>query len=535
MKTLVVWSAALASAMAQTPPSESATASVSGVVKSAASHAPLEGVRVYVAGGNGDGETTGPQGRFEIRKLEAGGHYLSAYDRGRAASGGTYVLLKAGEAATGVEIFLKTGGSISGKVWDEDRKPVSGAAVVLLEPVFEFGRTVYSPLLSARTDREGAYKLSPVPAERGFLLLAKTALQPGEPEGGMPADPEKRPRVAAPTFYQDATVTIGAEEERRGADIEMTSAPSYCMEGTVKMASGTPPSSVRVSERLPLISRSSFAPVRIAVHDGKFRACGFHPGEYRLDATGNESPGVQTSGIHRYQMDARAEATIGDRDAEEVQVLPRAALTIEGEATLEGTDRKDVRLRIGLSKMREQAAADELDSGGGMMMSGVTYGDHIQAPGSFRLEQMPPDDYKLEFSELPEGCYVKGAPLDVQLGEGADDRLHVAVACDGASLTARVTDGDGNPVSHLKLYLIPADAASPAALQDDLQQAEIENGWSEVKPLAPGKYLALACDVETDGTAAPIVKLWQARGKAKEIEIGAGQKAQITLESIELR
>jgi hypothetical protein len=51
-----------------------------------------------------------------------------------------------------------------------------------------------------------------------------------------------------------------------------------------------------------------------------------------------------------------------------------------------------------------------------------------------------------------------------------------------------------------------------------------------VKPLPPGKYLALACDLELDGTAEPILKLWRQRSKAKEVEIGPGETAQITLE-----
>jgi hypothetical protein len=64
-----------------------------------------------------------------------------------------------------------------------------------------------------------------------------------------------------------------------------------------------------------------------------------------------------------------------------------------------------------------------------------------------------------------------------------------------------------------------------------LKQADVENGWSEaVKPLPPGKYLALACDLEMDGTAEPVLKLWRARSKATEVEIGAGATVQLTLQ-----
>ena len=309
------------------------------------------------------------------------------------------------------------------------------------------------------------------------------------------------------------------------------------------MGPGTPPKVVAASERLALMARSSFSPVEIAVGDGKFRACGFYPGEYRLEATGTESHGAGTAGIYRYQMDARAQVEITDRDADEVRLTPRSALTVEGEATLEGTDKADVSLRVGLLRAKEHSPADQPGSGGGLMSS-VSYGNRVAAPGAFTVGPLPPDEYELQIRELPEGCYVKGATFGgesvlhrgLQLGEAAGQRLHLAIACDGGSLAARVTDGNGNPVSHLRMYVMPSETPSAAALSGDLMEGDVDNGWSEVvKPLAPGKYLAMACELETDGTAAPIIKLWQARGKAKEVEIGAGQKAQITLESIELR
>src|ERR1035438_7629011 len=80
---------------------------------------------------------------------------------------------------------------------------------------------------------------------------------------------------------------------------------------------------------------------------------------------------------------------------------------------------------------------------------------------------------------------------------------------------------------------MPQEAGSAAALHDVLRQAEGEKGWSGVvKPLPPGKYLVVACDLETDGTAEPILKLWRQRSKAKPVEIGPGETAQITLEIV---
>jgi len=157
---------------------------------------------------------------------------------------------------------------------------------------------------------------------------------------------------------------------------------------------------------------------------------------------------------------------------------------------------------------------------------------------------MPADDYQMDVRRLPSGCYLKQAsysgasilhePLRLTRAPG-DGRVHLALACDGGSLTARVTDRDGNPVSNLNLYVMPDEAASPAMLNDVLRQEDVEKGWSgTVAPLPPGKYLVLASGLDTDGTAEPILKLWNARSRAKEVSIGPGETTQITLEASDI-
>jgi hypothetical protein len=169
MRCFVVSAVAL-TAWAQTPQPEPPTGSLSGVVKDATTRAPLEGVSVRV--GESTVETN-IQGQFTIQKIEPGRQWVSVRDAGRAASGGVSVLVNPRQNVSGVEVFLKLGGTISGKVLDEERHPVAGAAVLLLEKRFEFGQMVYSPSLTAIADSHGDYRLAPVPAERGFLILAK--------------------------------------------------------------------------------------------------------------------------------------------------------------------------------------------------------------------------------------------------------------------------------------------------------------------------------------------------------------------------
>jgi hypothetical protein len=542
MKYLLASVVALA-AMAQTPPSEPATGSLSGVVKEATTRVPLEGVRVFVEGASGESSaTTGPQGEFAFHKLEPGRHWVSVYDKSAAAAGGAYVLLNPGQDLTGVEIYIvKAAGSISGRVLDEDRQPVSGAAVVLLETAFEFGQTAYRPNLTTQTDGNGEYRLKPVPSKRGFMILAKKPVKLIDPAEPMPADPEKRQRIAIPVFYPGSAdiqggqpVTLGASEDRRGVDIQMTSAPAYCIDGAVRESRDAAAPELTIEEQLPLAFRSSFTPVTATVSEGKFRACGVHPGEYRLKVVATDAAG-------RRRASAFADVAIIDRDAQDVQLLPSSAVTLSGEAAWESAPRgkaAEARIRIGLTKFWNGRHADEAESSY-QITSAVSYGDRVRVPGPFTLEGIPVDDYALDLSDLPGGCYVQDATLGeasvlhqpLRLTQAAEGRLHIALACDGGSLTARVTDRDGNPVSNVRLYVMPEEAGSAAALQDVLRQAEVENGWSAiVKPLPPGKYLVVACDLELDGTAEPVLKLWRQRSKAKAVAIGPGETTQVTLE-----
>lgn len=160
----------VAAAWAQAQPAEPAAGSVAGVVMDALTHAPLAGVPVHA---DEFASTTDLQGRYAFQRLEPGRHWISIYEERRALSAGVYVLVSAGQEVTGVEIYVKLGGAISGTVVDEDQKPVAGVSVLLMEKRFEFGQVAYDRELTATTGDNGQYRLQPVRAERSYLILVK--------------------------------------------------------------------------------------------------------------------------------------------------------------------------------------------------------------------------------------------------------------------------------------------------------------------------------------------------------------------------
>ena len=513
--------------------------SIAGVVRDATTHTPLADVLVQMEQSS---VTTDPQGRFAFRKVEPGRHWISAIDERRAGRGGVFALVSAGKEPGDVEISIKLGGTIFGRVIDEDKKPVPGASVLLLERRFESGEMAYARHQTVITGKDGRYRFEAVPSERSYLILVKRPLA-ALPADKVPDDPDKRERSFISSYYpgyryaQDAQpVTLSPRENREGVDIRIAAASSYCMDGTVEGSSGTPLTLVAIMEHQSLVAGSTFAPVTAEIAaEGKFRACGFHPGDYRLAAVeGNVNRSDRTT--------AFAQVAITSHDVHDLKLVVQPPAAVSGDAVWDpppAGKAAQTPVRVGLTKRIDD---DRNAEGAGQppgRMSSFSHGALVPVPGSFTIDQVPRDDYQLSVTPLPAGCYIKEAGYGADsvlhrllrlTGAGADGRIRLVLACDGGSLTARVTDREGNPVSHVSLYAMPAGTASEAELRDVLQRAEVDKGWSAVRqPLPPGKYLVLASDVELDGTAEPILRLWRARSKAEEVEIGPNATMQVTL------
>lgn len=336
-------------------------------------------------------------------------------------------------------------------------------------------------------------------------------------------------------------MTLTPGENRQGVDIEIASADPYCIDGRLDVAGGVPPDSLKITEHMSLVTGSTFAPATIATKaEGEFRACGLHPGDYLLAAKSGQSSNPPAVG----SVSAFAEVAITDRDVRDLKLLARAPAVISGDAVWDPPPSGKVAetpVRIGLT--RSMRVDDQADQAGrpSSMKFGFTFGGNVAVPGPFTLGRAPAaGDYQLTVGDLPQGCYLKEASYGTvsvlrgllrMTGGGAEARLRLVLACDGGFLTARVTDSDGNPVSHVHLYVMPEDVPSEGALSSAIRTGEVEKGWSSATgPLPPGKYLALVSEMELDGTAGPIAQLWLARSKAKEVEIGPNAMVQVTLE-----
>jgi len=516
---LAVWIALLVAAV----PAQGgeAKASIAGIVRDIATRLPLARARVSVD--SKEAVTTGDDGRFEFSDLAEGRHSISAWDAEQTGSTWLSVLVRANQPAS-LELRLKTGGTICGRLVDENKRPVTGATVVLLEPQFRSGEVNYSPKDDVSVSDEGAFRFERVPAEHDYLILARKA-------------------GWAPAYYSNSRYLEGAEpvrlfsgEQRTGVDIRMLSSATWCIDGSVQPRVDLPRLRLRVAMHHS-VDPAAFGPHPSVTglpvewktaESGSFHGCGLPAGDYLLSASTEPEE-------NRPRLYDVVEIRVSGEDLHDVQLRLHYGLTIEGQVSWDAPPRNETapaRLTLDLSPFWQPLPM-------GSVGFKIGYGAKAAIPGSFRFDGLPPDDYEWKVDNLPEGCYLRSATLGgvdvlgkpLRLETAADaGPLRIVVAGDGGLFRARVTDSDNNPIPEGTLYLIPGNSASEAELASRLYTAQIEDGRVAIETaLPPGRYLALATNLDMDGTAEQVARLWHARSKATAVEVAPGAVSEVTL------
>lgn len=146
---------------------------------------PAEGARVMatttiMVGRYGYGDsagkvaTSGPQGEFSITNVPAGEVHVYATKKGYASSGSERVAIKSGESRSGLELKLRKGYVIAGRVTDTEGKPLAGIAV-RINPMRYYGGGRASV-----TDEEGRYRQEDL--EEGIYRVEAVSSEYGSEE-----------------------------------------------------------------------------------------------------------------------------------------------------------------------------------------------------------------------------------------------------------------------------------------------------------------------------------------------------------------
>jgi hypothetical protein len=235
-------------------------------------------------------------GHFEFRDLAAGKFHMYASKPGYATiesqPGGPIAAtpasdrafeLSAAETRESLDLTLSRWGSVSGAVVDDERMPIVGASVQLLEIAFAAGRRRLVPARQAAnlTDDRGRYRVFAVPPGRYVISAsvggASTADLPGFARGYFPNASD----AAAAQF-----ITLGRSEDVAGIDVSLSRTKTAKITGQVVNADGVPtnPGSLQL---LPSARSGSLVGVPTGARltpDGAFEFPNVPPGQYIIRA-----------------------------------------------------------------------------------------------------------------------------------------------------------------------------------------------------------------------------------------------------------
>jgi hypothetical protein len=417
-----------------------------------------------------DTSRTGPDGRFELTGLEPGQHMLVGVHRDYAATGGEPFVIAPENGPTELELVLRVGGGIFGKVVDRFTRPIPSAIVIAVAPNnMQSEDAVRGAVYQGRTNETGDYEIENVDAGTYFMVLTRgdEALNPMSFMGSLNFD----------------MVTV-PEGERVEYDIVDSSVGATRVFGRV-IARGEDVSHGQITamgfESDSLLGIDvKVAPIR---EEGHYEFPGLAPGEYQLHienagAIGSVRMQIDVPDVTEYQLDLHVpEGRIAGRvvDASTGEAIANARITALS------SDRPEPQGFLGNLIGRDA----------GML------NDWTDDDGTFVFERLQGADYEIgvRSAEVGEQRYAPTEALVISLGED-EDRDDVLIELQPALAVEGVVHGsEGAPVAEARV--VAWQAGRPETMQGGATTDE--EGRFRLEGLSPGTWTVSATHAEHAG------------------------------------
>jgi hypothetical protein len=519
-----------------TPVPVHGTGTIRGRVVEAGSGRPLSRVEIRASGStpaSAAAALTDGEGRYELTELAAGSYTVSAtkpnyvrtsWGEQRVEGPGKRIVVADGQRLASIDLVLRRGGVITGKIVDEFGDPISDVFVSAMRYQYTQGsRRLMSVGRGSPTNDIGDYRVYGLPP--GQYVISATLRSVMGP--GMEND---RTGYAATLYPGTANV---AEAQRLSiapgqtiANINLALLPIQTakVSGTALDVNGRPLANamIMVMQRIgTMFAGGPASPVRA---DGTFMIPNLTPGDYtlRVNSAGGES--------------ASADITVTGADLTDVVLAVTKPSLVRGRIVFTES-----------ATATAPPAATSIDLGASRESSlgqGTWTPARIESDGTFELSVAPGRVQLRGFPRLPagdrpwrlsrvlmNGVDVFDTGIDVP-ANGRLDNVIVELTNHVGEASGRVTDADGNVVRDCYVIVFAQDpahwtvqtrhlsVARPAA--DDLYRAR----------LLPGDYYAVAMsDVENGAWTDPEF-LALARDRATKFSIADGENKTLDLRLI---
>jgi hypothetical protein len=428
---------------------------------------------------------TDSEGRFSVIDVAPGSYEIVSHayvfvpvNQSANAGANQNIVVGAGETIDDVSIELVRGGVATGRVVDEDGRPVVGGYVRLQRPPGDsapntrFGSESLSDM--GETDDRGVYRLFGIPPGRYIAVV-------GQPlEGG---------RSGYQVFYPATTdqskakvIELSAGEEK--TEINITIVPpekTYTASGRlIEAANGKPIPAIYVdcrpldNDESKLLMAPRSAEFRSTGNDGGFRLTGLRPGQYRLSIRQ-----WSEAGIEWYSDDLTIE--VADEDVSGIELKARRGASVSGAVTIEGVN--DPKL---LGNFNDIYVSAYSRNGEGRSGEGAVC--NVGANGGFRLTGLRAGEFLLRAETHGISGRKRLSPLRVEVA-GQTVRGPIELR-EGQSVTdARIVIfQNGVPPRNVCFYVTTERKDECAECQTGFYAQVSAGGQFIIEGLPPGEY-----------------------------------------------
>jgi hypothetical protein len=487
---------------------------------------------------------TGPDGKFVFKDLAAGGYRLAATADGfvrqefaqrTVNSQGRPVFVTAGQTFKDATIRLIATGIVSGRVFDENGQPATGAQVQLIRSAYTPQGRNYQPIATGAADDRGDYRIYGVPPGK-YLLAAGTPPGPARLRGAGGAVTTARfsmvyyPNVEE--MDQSSTVEVKSGAETTVDMRVRRQTQTYRVRGRVVDGTGAGLRNLNLTLAYRFLTGGGTIGSGNAYNaaTSTFELQNVAPGDYTVQAIiqqplANEPLPVAANGVLDQLALAARQATqasrpmgqvairVVDADVENVVVTVSAGVTVAGRLTVEG---QTLSALPNLERMRVA------------LFSPVVQTFNVSAPvalppqadGSFQVAGLREGEFRMQFP-APQGFYVKSAqyggddilskPLKFSgSGSGSFD---IVLRAGGSQVSGTVTDSRALPVAGILVFLIPMQRSRSDLYRQSMTD---QTGKFNFAAVPPGEYKVFGWEILESGAPydPDFLKQYETQGKA---------------------
>jgi Carboxypeptidase regulatory-like domain/Prealbumin-like fold domain len=425
--------------------------------------------------------TSDAQGQFRFPNVPPGDYFLVAFSNEHVQRvSKSLVTVAAGQDLSAITFRLIPFAGISGRITDQEKKPLAGIQVSLWRITYFGGQRGLRVDKWGNTDADGFFRIGDMAPGRYYLCAAPSDL--------IPKTPASRPHYVQ-SYYP------GTFDPEAAAPIDLL--PGIELKDIGFKLSKA--STVRVSGRVlsPNIANVTLLPdgflfnssvtTKSSAEDGRFEFEDVLPGLYRLRVhikpEGQNAAEVQETW-------ATQSLPVGPTGVVGLKLTPLPSPSITGHVHIDGASDG-----VDLSKFVIELW--QVDRGAGGVTTAVT----ANQDGIFRIDDLQPGRYRLVSSQAPAGFYLKTVSAGnkelpdrvLDLNFSAPIRVDVTMSPKSASVTGNVYPaGSEQGAAEATVVLVPQD---PYRKDDEfayLRTTSDGTGKFVIHDVPPGEYRAYA-------------------------------------------